>query len=91
MIGLYIFQIKYFSKCSDNGDYMDIPTGPEMCQMTTSAPVCNGQGDCVCGFCKCHTDSRGTIYGRFCECDNWSCPKSRYKDLNLLKSLYHIF
>ena len=62
----------------DYGDYMDTPPGPETCQKTSGGPACSGQGNCVCGVCKCNTDSRGIIYGRFCECDTWSCPKSRY-------------
>ncbi|XP_017780803.1 PREDICTED: integrin beta-PS-like [Nicrophorus vespilloides] len=38
--------------------------------------VCSGRGICICGKCSCQRD---TIYGKFCECDNFSCPLSHGK------------
>ncbi|XP_035671816.1 uncharacterized protein LOC118412872 isoform X1 [Branchiostoma floridae] len=50
------------------------------CRQTESSPPCSGHGDCVAGFCQCHThddhpDSR--YYGKYCECNNLGCPYSR--------------
>lgn len=42
----------------------------------TSA-VCSGRGQCVCSICEC--DKRAireeVIFGKFCECDNFSCER----------------
>jgi hypothetical protein len=47
-----------------------------------SAEPCNGRGECKCGFCECF--SRGSnmtecYFGRYCECDDFSCPKHEGK------------
>ncbi|KAL1494675.1 hypothetical protein ABEB36_010241 [Hypothenemus hampei] len=38
--------------------------------------TCSGQGKCKCGKCECklRSDPRELIYGKYCECDNFSCP-----------------
>ena len=35
--------------------------------------ICSNRGSCQCGVCSCFEDSRGRIYGQFCECDDFSC------------------
>lgn len=37
--------------------------------------TCSGQGKCKCGKCKCKTrpDPTELIYGKYCQCDNFSC------------------
>lgn len=39
-----------------------------------SGKICNGKGVCVCGECVCDRSNLGTIYGKFCEMDDFSCP-----------------
>ncbi|XP_029954227.1 integrin beta-6 isoform X1 [Salarias fasciatus] len=45
------------------------------CLENNEAEICNGQGQCYCGQCVCHASSFGRIYGRYCECDNYSCVR----------------
>ncbi|XP_034051122.1 integrin beta-6 [Thalassophryne amazonica] len=47
------------------------------CLANEEAELCSGQGTCYCGQCVCHASSFGRIYGRYCECDNYSCPRFR--------------
>lgn len=38
--------------------------------------VCSGRGQCLCGVCECQqrkNDPESRIYGKHCECDNFSC------------------
>lgn len=49
-------------------------------QDTCSGPnkvVCSGRGDCVCGQCVCHNNDFGKVWGKRCDCDDFSCL--RYK------------
>uniref|UniRef100_A0A915HMP9 Integrin beta-like protein 1 n=1 Tax=Romanomermis culicivorax TaxID=13658 RepID=A0A915HMP9_ROMCU len=45
----------------------------------TTQPLCSGNGVCVCGRCQCmrRPNAKEIFYGRFCECDNFNCPRSR--------------
>lgn len=38
---------------------------------------CNDRGNCVCGTCDCFKRQNPTeeIFGKFCECDNFSCER----------------
>ncbi|XP_069030470.1 integrin beta-6 isoform X2 [Embiotoca jacksoni] len=47
------------------------------CLANEKSEICNGQGQCYCGQCVCHASSFGRIYGPYCECDNYSCVRSR--------------
>ncbi|KAF5909912.1 integrin beta-6-like [Clarias magur] len=49
------------------------------CRANESAAVCNGQGECYCGQCACYPSSFGVVYGKYCECDNFSCLRFRGK------------
>ena len=40
-----------------------------------SSRVCSDRGNCVCGKCECKTQTDRQYQGKFCECDNISCPK----------------
>uniref|UniRef100_A0AAR2KTM6 Integrin beta n=1 Tax=Pygocentrus nattereri TaxID=42514 RepID=A0AAR2KTM6_PYGNA len=60
-------------ECAE-GDYSSSDQG------TCSGPnkvVCSGRGDCVCGQCVCHNNDFGKVWGKRCECDDFSCL--RYK------------
>ncbi|XP_017576439.1 integrin beta-8 [Pygocentrus nattereri] len=49
----------------------------DSCREESSGLVCSGRGACVCGACVCDDSNLGTIYGRFCEKDDFSCPYDR--------------
>lgn len=40
-------------------------------------PICSGRGYCSCGRCVCEKRSHynETIYGPYCECDDFNCPR----------------
>ncbi|XP_032831479.1 integrin beta-1-B-like isoform X1 [Petromyzon marinus] len=44
----------------------------------SSAVVCSGRGDCVCGECVCNKrdNANELVSGPLCECDNFSCDRS---------------
>ncbi|XP_030642762.1 integrin beta-2-like [Chanos chanos] len=46
------------------------------CREREGAPVCSGRGVCVCGTCECDRAPGRSSYGRFCECDNFSCERA---------------
>ena len=42
--------------------------------------VCSGRGQCRCGTCECNQkffdgEVKGNYDGKYCECDNWDCPR----------------
>ncbi|XP_064183464.1 integrin beta-6 isoform X1 [Anguilla rostrata] len=45
------------------------------CRAHPGAEICSGQGECYCGQCVCHPSSFGRIYGTYCQCDDFSCPR----------------
>ncbi|XP_043217613.1 integrin beta-PS-like [Amphibalanus amphitrite] len=47
-------------------------TSEDMCRSSAGSPICSDRGECVCGECHCDTMY---IKGRFCECDERSCPR----------------
>ena len=40
-----------------------------------SSRICSDRGECVCGKCECKKQSDRQYQGKYCECDNISCPK----------------
>ncbi|XP_060638096.2 integrin beta-8 [Anolis sagrei] len=46
----------------------------EQCKMKGDHLICSGQGECVAGKCICYKTKLGTIYGEYCEKDDFSCP-----------------
>ncbi|XP_029033971.1 integrin beta-PS-like [Osmia bicornis bicornis] len=40
--------------------------------------ICTGHGDCKCGVCDCakRPNPQELFYGKYCECDNFSCKRS---------------
>ncbi|CAF3376669.1 unnamed protein product [Rotaria socialis] len=50
----------------------------ERCKKPGSSDICSGRGQCACGRCKCETttiEAGQRIYGDYCECDDFSCPR----------------
>ncbi|CAF0847282.1 unnamed protein product [Adineta ricciae] len=50
----------------------------QQCKKPGSSDICSGRGQCVCGRCKCETatiEPGQRIYGDYCECDDFSCPR----------------
>ncbi|XP_070813178.1 integrin beta-5 [Pituophis catenifer annectens] len=50
-----------------------------MCREAEGKRICSGRGECSCHRCVCYRSEFGRIYGLFCECDDFSCP--RYKGI----------
>ncbi|KAI1886187.1 hypothetical protein AGOR_G00211410 [Albula goreensis] len=46
------------------------------CRPPGGGPDCSGRGTCVCGKCMCDRSSLGTVYGKYCRMDDFSCPYS---------------
>lgn len=61
-------------ECSE-GEYN--PTQQDKCSPHPAAPVCSGHGDCVCGQCACRSSDFGKVWGPYCECDDFSCLRSK--------------
>ncbi|KAG8447023.1 hypothetical protein GDO86_014464 [Hymenochirus boettgeri] len=61
-------------KCSEE-DYS--PSQQDRCSPKEGAAICSRRGECVCGQCVCHANDLGKVWGKYCECDDFSCL--RYK------------
>lgn len=44
------------------------------CRADGSDVDCSGRGVCECGRCLCEQSRLGTVYGKHCEIDDFSCP-----------------
>lgn len=44
------------------------------CRADGSDRICSGRGVCECGRCVCDQSRLGTVYGKYCEKDDFSCP-----------------
>lgn len=47
------------------------------CRAEGARVDCSGRGVCECGRCTCEHSRLGTIFGKYCESDDFSCS---YKD-----------
>lgn len=47
------------------------------CREAEGKQVCSGRGECSCNQCVCYESEFGKIYGSFCECDDFSCPRHK--------------
>uniref|UniRef100_A0A3B3DXK9 Integrin beta n=1 Tax=Oryzias melastigma TaxID=30732 RepID=A0A3B3DXK9_ORYME len=53
----------------------DLKADPSRSCRATGADVdCSGRGICVCGRCVCDQARLGTVQGKYCEIDDFSCP-----------------
>lgn len=44
------------------------------CRPDAAEVDCSGRGVCECGRCVCDRTKLGTVYGKYCEIDDFSCP-----------------
>ncbi|XP_074543787.1 integrin beta-8 [Halichoeres trimaculatus] len=44
------------------------------CKAEGSDVDCSGRGECECGRCVCEQSRLGTVFGKYCEQDDFSCP-----------------
>ncbi|XP_076880755.1 integrin beta-6 isoform X2 [Brachyhypopomus gauderio] len=49
------------------------------CRAEESGEICSGLGECFCGRCVCHSSTFGRVNGKYCECNDFSCPRFRGK------------
>ncbi|XP_068184933.1 integrin beta-5 [Antennarius striatus] len=47
------------------------------CREADGKQLCSGRGECSCNQCLCYESEFGKIYGSFCECDDFSCPRHK--------------
>ncbi|XP_076121111.1 integrin beta-3a [Alosa pseudoharengus] len=59
-------------ECSE-GMYHSTQT--ESCSPEPRVPVCSNRGECVCGQCSCRPSDFGKVWGKYCECDDYSCVR----------------
>ncbi|XP_073713556.1 integrin beta-3a isoform X1 [Misgurnus anguillicaudatus] len=61
-------------ECSD-WEYK--PSQQDKCSPNPETAACSGRGDCVCGQCACRANDFGKVWGPYCECDDFSCLRSK--------------
>ncbi|XP_043911160.1 integrin beta-3 isoform X2 [Protopterus annectens] len=55
------------------------PTKQDQCIPKEGQPVCSGRGECSCSQCICHNNDFGKVWGKYCECDDFSCVRHKGK------------
>ncbi|KFM66785.1 Integrin beta-PS, partial [Stegodyphus mimosarum] len=67
----------YGSRCECDGLDSHSSADVNSCYNGDDTKPCSGQGTCVCGKCECFTRQNPDekIYGKYCECNNFSCDK----------------
>uniref|UniRef100_A0A3B4B444 Integrin beta n=1 Tax=Periophthalmus magnuspinnatus TaxID=409849 RepID=A0A3B4B444_9GOBI len=63
--------------CEETGQEQRDSSLNQSCQSAGSDLMCSGRGVCECGRCVCDQNRLGTIYGKYCEKDDFSCPYFR--------------
>lgn len=71
----------YGRQCECEGNEVGAESAADMeeCKASNeSAEICSGHGACKCGVCDCarRQNPQELFYGKYCECDNFSCKRS---------------
>jgi len=70
----------YGKQCECEGNNFDAekPISITDCKLNNQTEICSGHGSCKCGVCDCdkRPNSQELFYGKYCECDNFSCKRS---------------
>lgn len=53
--------------------------------------LCSGRGFCECGQCVCTNSTRGRVYGKLCQCDDFSCIKGQNDQICSVRILFFCF
>ncbi|XP_054707200.1 integrin beta-1-like isoform X2 [Uloborus diversus] len=72
------YKEKYGKECECDANQSDPTLEAKECYKENSTVMCSGNGICRCGQCHCNPRSNPNekIYGKFCDCNNYSCDKS---------------
>ncbi|XP_076668344.1 integrin beta-PS [Andrena cerasifolii] len=67
--------------CECEGNEVGAESAADMAECKSSnesAEICTGHGACKCGVCDCakRSNPQELFYGKYCECDNFSCKRS---------------
>ncbi|XP_033208227.1 integrin beta-PS-like isoform X2 [Belonocnema kinseyi] len=70
----------YGKSCECKGKIHD-SNEVEDCSSNGDDQICSGHGTCKCGVCDCNkrNNPREVFYGKYCECDNFSCKRNHEK------------
>ncbi|XP_076245992.1 integrin beta-PS-like [Calliopsis andreniformis] len=66
-------------ECEGNGVAAESAAAVAECKPNNeTTEICSGHGACKCGVCDCvrRPNPQEIFYGKYCECDNFSCKRS---------------
>ncbi|XP_020286322.1 integrin beta-PS-like [Pseudomyrmex gracilis] len=69
----------YGKQCECEGTDTDSSISTVDCRPDNNTEFCSGHGTCKCNVCNCDKRSNNPhemFYGKYCECDNFSCKRS---------------
>lgn len=71
------FAGKLGSRCECDQNELNWAKGSNNCRPANATDICSGSGTCKCNECICHrrNNNREIIYGKYCECNNFSCRR----------------
>ncbi|XP_074599207.1 integrin beta pat-3-like [Brevipalpus obovatus] len=72
---------RYGPHCECDAKSVDTIKDELACRYQNETRLCSGRGECICGSCKCNEpdDPNERIWGKHCECDNFSCLRNNGK------------
>ncbi|RWS10657.1 integrin beta-PS-like protein, partial [Dinothrombium tinctorium] len=72
---------RYGKDCECDTTKSDAATDELACYRGNDTKPCSGRGSCRCGVCECNARNypNERIYGKHCECDNFSCDRHEGK------------